>query len=202
MFKRYLPIALVVAYPLLVHASVVLAMPYLQVIAVLLFLLGILVNALLRWQLLPWLVFLGLSSIIVALGYYSLALYLLYIPPILIPLGLSILFGSTLLPGRTPLITAIATKARGPLSPGLLKYTAFLTQLWCGLFLILVMWSVVLTLIGQPEMWSWFTNFINYGIVGVLFTGEFFVRKKLFPEHNHPGFFEYIHIIIQSNIRR
>jgi uncharacterized membrane protein len=199
--KNLIAIVLIAAYPLLVHASLVWAIPQLQVAAILLFLLGVFWHALWRGRLIPTLIYLGLSALILALGYWKLTLYLLYVPPIVIPLTLLIVFGRTLLPGREPLITAIGEAARGPLSAAMRRYTKMLTQLWCCVFLIMMVWSAILPWLQQPGLWSWFTNVINYGFVGALFGGEFLLRKKLFPEHNHPGFIEYIQIIIQSNIR-
>jgi uncharacterized membrane protein len=199
---KHIVIALLIAaYPVLVHASLVFAMPNLQVVALVLFLLGIFGNSLMRGRLIAWLIFSALSAAVMMLGYFSLTLYLLYIAPIVIPLGLLILFGRTLLPGHIPLITAISDAARGPLTPELEKYTRLLTQLWCVIFLLIITWSAILPWLQQPELWSWFTNVINYGFVGAFFVIEFMVRKKIFPEHNHPGFIEYLRIIIKANIR-
>jgi uncharacterized membrane protein len=198
--KHFFSIALIAVYPALVHASVIFAMPDLQVLAVVFFLLGIFWTALVRGR--SWLVFSMLTSAILLLGYFKLTLYLLYLTPILIPLALLIFFGRTLFAGRTPLITAISDAARGPLTPALQKYTRLLTQLWCVIFLILILWSIILACLQRPELWSWFTNVINYGLVGAFFVIEFMVRKKLFPEHNHPSFMQYIRIIIKANIRQ
>ncbi len=153
-------------------------------------------------QLIPWLIFSALSAMALLLGYFSWALYLLYITPIIIPLGLLIFFGRTLFSGRKPLITAISESVHGPLPPAMQKYTRLLTQLWCLVFVIIILWSAILPWLQRPELWSWFTNVINYGFVGAFFVIEFMVRKKLFPEHKHPSFIQYIRIIIQANIRR
>lgn len=196
-----------VSYPLLVHASVLLAMPYLQVLALILFLLGAFGNSLLRrpWQQgqwIPWLIFLSLVSGILLLGYFSLTLYLLYLPPIAIPLALLIFFGRTLLPGNTPLITMISTSLHGTLSDALKKYTRLLTQLWCVVFFTLVVVGIILPCLKQPALWSWVTNFINYGVVGILFVGEYLLRKKMFPERKHLPFFEYLRMIVKANMRK
>ncbi|MES2673018.1 MAG: hypothetical protein V4660_02205 [Pseudomonadota bacterium] len=202
MLKHFFSIALIAVYPALVHASVIFAMPGLQVVAVIFFLLGIFWPSLLRGRLIPWIVFSVLTTAILLLGYFKLTLYLLYLTPIVIPLALLIFFGRTLLAGRIPLITAISDAARGPLTPAMQKYTRLLTQLWCVIFLILILWSIILAFLQRPDLWSWFTNVINYGLVGAFFVIEFMVRKKLFPEHNHPSFLQYIRIIIKADIRQ
>lgn len=202
MFNRILAIALVVAYPLLVHVSLVFAIPQLMFIAPLVFLTGAFWYGLIARHLLAWTLFIVSCAGILLVEYLGLTLYLLYLPPILLPLLLLVIFGRTLVGGREPLITAIGEAARGPLSAAMRRYTRRLTLLWCLVFVTMVVWSVILPWLEQPELWSWFTNVINYGVVGVLFVGEFILRKKLFPTHNHPDFFEYLRIIARARINQ
>ena len=201
MLNRVIAVVLIAAYPLLVHCALVFAVPQLLFIAPMLFLTGVFFLSLRAGSQLAWLVFSGLCGCILLLEYLGLTLYLLFLPPVVIPLLLLFVFGRTLRSGREPLITAIGEAARGPLSQAMRTYTRRLTQLWCLVFVTMIVWSAILPLLKQPELWSWFTNVINYGVVGVLFVGEFMLRKKLFPTHNHPGFFEYLRIIGSANIR-
>ncbi len=200
MLNRILAITLVVAYPLLVHVSLVFAIPQLMFIAPLVFLTGAFWYGLIARNLIAWIVFSALCASILLVEYAGLTLYLLYLPPILLPLLMLFIFGRTLGAGREPLITAIGEAARGPLSQAMRRYTRRLTQLWCLVFITMIVWSAILPWLEQPELWSWFTNVINYGVVGVLFIGEFALRKKLFPTHNHPDFFEYLRIIARARI--
>jgi uncharacterized membrane protein len=198
--NRVLAVALVVAYPLLVHISLLFDLPTLLFIAPLVFLTGAFWYGLIARNKIAWLVFGMLCCCIWLVEYFGLTLYLLYLPPILLPLLLMYIFGRTLVNGREPLITAIGEAARGPLSPSMRHYTRRLTQLWCLVFITMATWSAILPTLEQPELWSWFTNIINYGLVGVLFVGEFILRKKVFPTHNHPGFLEYLRIIANARI--
>lgn len=201
MLKRVITLALIAAYPLLVHLSLVLAMPPLLFIAPILFLTGAFLPGLSSGNKSAWLWFSSLSGLIVLLEYLDMTLYLLFLPPILIPLLLLVIFGRTLRRGSEPLITAIGEAARGPLSPAMRRYTRRLTQLWCLVFIAMILSSSLLPLLEQPEVWSWFTNIINYLVVGVLFVGEFILRKKIFPTHDHPGFIEYLRIIASAKPR-
>lgn len=201
MLNRVIAIALIAAYPLLVHVALVFAVPRLLFIAPMLFLAGVCWQGLVNRNKRVWLAFSLLCTGIALLEYLDLTLYLLFLPPVIIPLLLLFIFGRTLISGREPLITAIGEAARGPLSMAMRSYTRGLTQLWCLVFVAMIVWSAILPWLEQPELWSWFTNIINYGVVGVLFVGEFMLRKKLFPSHNHPGFFEYLRIIAHANIR-
>lgn len=200
MLNRVLTVALVSAYPLLVHISMVFNLPQLLVMAPLTFLTGVFWHGLISRKIFPWLIFLILCSSVLLAEYKGLTLYLLYLPPVLIPLLLLFIFGRTLRVGREPLITAIGESARGPLSQSMRHYTWRLTQLWCVVFAGMLVCSALLPWLEQPELWSWVTNIINYGVVGVLFVGEFMLRKKIFPSHNHPGFFEYLRIIASARI--
>jgi len=200
--NRILAITLVVAYPLLVHISLVFAIPQLMFIAPLVFLTGAFWYGLIARHLLAWTLFIASCAGILLAEYLGLTLYLLYLPPILLPLLLLVVFGRTLLRGREPLITAIGQTARGPLSATMCRYTRRLTQLWCLVFAIMVIWSAVLPWLKQPELWSWFTNVINYGIVGAIFVGEFALRKKLFANHDHPDFLEYLRIIARARTQQ
>lgn len=201
MLNRILTVVLIAAYPALVHLALVFSVPQFLVIAPLLFLTGIFFYGLRAGSVRVWIIYGVLCSTVLLLEYWRLTLYLLFLPPVIIPLLLLFVFGRTLFSGREPLITAIGEAARGPLSPAMRHYTRRLTQLWCGVFVVMILWSAILPALQQPELWSWFTNIINYGVVGILFVGEFMLRKKLFPSHNHPGFFEYLRIIASANIR-
>jgi uncharacterized membrane protein len=196
-----MPLALIVLYPLLVHLSVVTDVPQLQVVAIICFAAGILLKSLQRGNTIAWLVLVVVSLVAVGFGYLNITLYVLYLPPILLPLLLLFVFGRTLLPGQEPLITAIGEASRGPLTPAMRHYTRRITQFWCAIFFLMMSWSLILPWLEQPEVWSWFTNIINYGLVAMLFIGEFILRKRLFPEHNHPGFVEYLRIVANANIR-
>jgi uncharacterized membrane protein len=200
--RNYLiSIGLIAAYPLLVHISVVFNLPHLLALGPLVCILGLFWRGLLNFNRYSWLIFVVLIGVLVLMDRMKLTLYLLYLPPIFIPLLLLFVFGRTLIAGREPLITAIGEAARGPLSQPMRHYTRRLTQLWCVVFIVMASWACALPWLKDPGLWSWFTNVINYGFVGGLFLGEFILRKYLFPTHNHPNFFEYLCIIARHDIR-
>jgi uncharacterized membrane protein len=113
------------------------------------------------------------------------AVWLLYLPPIAINLGLGWLFGRTLARGRVPLIARFAMIEQGTLSPELASYTRILTWLWTLLFAGAAVASLVLALSGNRDAWSLFTNFLNYLLVAMLFLGEFAYRRLRFRSYRH-----------------
>ena len=56
--------------------------------------------------------------------------------------------------------------------------------------------------LASKELWSLFTNLLNYLVVGTLFGGEYLYRRYRFRDHDHPSFPEYLRIVIQTDIRK
>ena len=120
--------------------------------------------------------------------------------PLIVPATLLIAFASTLRAGQEPLVTAVGERARGPLSPAMRRYTRAVTWLWVavlGLLMAAALASLALQFAARmPHDWTmWILNIAGPGLVVAVFVGEFVVRKRLFPEHAHPGFAEYLAIV-------
>ena len=111
--------------------------------------------------------------------------YALFLPPIAINLSLLIIFGRTLLPGHEPLISRLSRVLRGSLPDQLGVYTRRLTWLWTGVFAGLLLESVLLTVYAPLEVWSLFTNILNYLLLAVLFLGEYVYRVLRFRKYSH-----------------
>jgi uncharacterized membrane protein len=123
--------------------------------------------------------------------------WLLYVPPVLVNLALCWLFGRTLVRGRTPLIARFAALEQGVLSGELAAYARVLTWVWTLLFAGAALASAALALSGERDAWSWFTNFLNYALVAVLFLGEIAYRRVRFRAYRHASALELV-----RNVRR
>ena len=132
-------------------------------------------------------------------GHIRIALLLM---PVIFLLWLAWLFGRTLRPGHVPVIGKIVhalegIDARG-LTPELDRYTRGLTALWTGVFVVMAAINLALASLATPggllaragivppwpisdSQWSWFANWLNYGLVGAVFAIEFAYRKRRFP---------------------
>ena len=189
-----------IGYAILVHLSVLLKIPLLQALAITSLCTGIYLlgkaNLPLRLSLL------AISVISFLMAYYQLANYLLFIPPIVVPVTLLLGFGLSLLKGKEPLVTAIGEAAKGPLTPEMRKYTKSVTQLWTGIFFLMITINLSLTFSNNLPLWSWVTSVGNYLWVGIIFISEFIYRKVRFKDHDHPNFLEYLKIVATSNAHR
>ncbi len=114
---------------------------------------------------------------------------LLRLPPVLINGLLGLLFGSTLLPHRRPLISRFAELMHGhALDETTRRYTRGVTLLWTLLFAALTLESLLLGLFAPPAIWSLFTHFINTLVVLLVFFVEYQVRLRRLAHLEHPGF--------------
>jgi uncharacterized membrane protein len=193
---------LIIAYPLLTHLAIILNIPKLQASAIFILATGLLYNSLKAGHKIAWLILIGISLLAVASIWFQLANYALYVPPILLPLLFLGVFGQTLLPGQVPLVTAIGEESRGPLSAAMKNYTRNVTIMWTLIFLGMVISSMLLLWLASPELWSLFTNIINYIAVGAVFAGEYIYRRLRFKDHDHPSFIDYLRIVVRANIRK
>ncbi len=197
-----MPVFLVICYPLLVHLSVIYDQPLLQAMALTCLAMAFSLSGLLRGNIYLWLMLLAVCGGSISLALMDAALYLLYVPPIALPLLLFVVFASTLMPGKEALVTAIGEASRGPLGTKMRRYTRVVTAVWAGIFLLMVLVASLLPLTGNQVLWSWVTSIWNYVVVAVFFVGEFWLRQWLFPDHDHPGFIEYIKIVVAANVSR
>ncbi len=126
---------------------------------------------------------------------------LLLLPPVLINLTLALVFGSTLLPGATPLITQFSRIMKGTLDAKALRYTRRVTIAWVIFFCVMVLESVLLALYASPMVWSIFTNFLNYLFLLLFFLLEYILRVRLFPEQEHPGFIPFLRSLTKVDPR-
>lgn len=191
-----LPVALAVAYPLFSHASVLLHAPFLQWLALCCMAAVPLANALLAARPSAWLLFIVIAGLLWWMIHLGDGQYMLYLPPLVLNGAAAALFGLSLRPGHTPLITSFARIARGGVvPPDMLAYCRKLTCLWAlmmgGIFAV----SLYLTVFGPLWLWSWHTNCFSYVLIAAVFVGEFFLRRRLFAHHPHIGFWDYLKLM-------
>jgi uncharacterized membrane protein len=189
-------LALVIAYPLLVHASILWPEPWLRWAALAVLCALPIYGALRAGRWWAWALFLAALAASAALVATNSSQLLLYLPPVLIPLALLMPFARSLRAGQEPLITRMARISRGGvLPPDLAPYTRGLTILWTAVFALMIVSAILLTLFAPLHVWSIATNFVHYFVIGALIVGEYLYRRWRFRHLPHPGFFAYLRLL-------
>lgn len=106
--------------------------------------------------------------------------------------ALGVLFGRTLLAGRRPLCTAIASRIHRQVTPGIAHYTRQVTLAWTVFFAAMVAISCGLFALAPVEVWSVFANLLTFPLVGLMFVVENEVRKRVIPPEERVGMVEAI----------
>jgi uncharacterized membrane protein len=114
--------------------------------------------------------------------------YVMYLPPIFIPLSVLWLFARSLRPGDMPVVTRVATKIRGKLPDELRTYTRQVTQCWVLILILMAGGSLLLALFASPELWSLMTNIVQYLLMGAVFVLEYAYRRWRFRHLQHESF--------------
>jgi uncharacterized membrane protein len=196
-------LVLIVAYPLLSHLATMRHNLWLQW-AALICLVAIPLFPQMRAASPPaWGWWLGISAALYGLVFVGGGQYALFLPPVLLPAALGMLFGESLLPGRTPLISRVARAARGGhLAPELMHYTRRVTAAWAGLLFALALTAALLALFAPLHAWSVFANLVSYVILGLAFPLEYLWRRWRYRQYEHPGFWAHIKLIARTNYRK
>jgi uncharacterized membrane protein len=100
----------------------------------------------------------------------------------LLYVSLLAVFGVTLLPGRTPIITVIAQRLNRRFHAGMLSYTRHVTIAWCIFFAGQLVVSLLLFRFAPARWWSLFISGLNVPLVVLMFLGEYAIRRYWFPE--------------------
>lgn len=120
------------------------------------------------------------------------SVWLLLVQHAAIHAGLCIAFGRTLATGSVPMVSRLAERVHGPLSPRLQRYTRAVTWAWVAYFALMPLASVLLFVLAPRAAWSVFINFLTLPLLLAMFAGEYAVRIFLIPREERAGFLESI----------
>lgn len=86
---------------------------------------------------------------------------------------------------RPPSVIEQLARLQTPdLSPYGQRYTFRVTQVWCLFFILNGTIALLTTLSGDVNLWAWWNGFISYLLIGLLFAGEWCVRRRV--QRNDP----------------
>ncbi len=91
-------------------------------------------------------------------------------------------FGSTLAPGREPIITRFARRVHGALQPVMEQFTRQLTVAWCAFFSAQLIASALLYAFAPLNAWSLFINVLNLPLLALMFVGQLVYRRLRYPD--------------------
>ena len=114
---------------------------------------------------------------------------------------LAIGFGRTLGDGRTPMISRFAERIHGELVPPLARYTRAATLAWTVFFAAMVAVSLTLFLAAPIAWWAVFANLLTPLLIGLMFLGEFIIRRRL-PKEFRTGLIESIRAAVGHRRQR
>lgn len=115
------------------------------------------------------------------------------LPHLVTNLFLMWFFARTLKNGRKPLITAIAQRVHGSISPELEIYTRRVTWAWSLFFALQVAVSSGLYILAPLQAWSTFINVLNGPLIVLMFICEYTYRILRYRDHRS-SIFSGLHI--------
>lgn len=122
-------------------------------------------------------------------------------PPLLIYFGLALVFAASLLPGRQPLVTRIATLLDGEPDARVRRYTRRVTAAWALFLALLGVISLWLACCGSRAAWSLFTNLLGYLLIFGFFLGEFLWRRRCLPQLPRRSFPHFVVAMLRLDSR-
>ncbi len=99
--------------------------------------------------------------------------------PVLVNAVLLLHFASSLR-GAMPVVERLARLEQLELSASEVRYCRSVTWLWVSFFVVNGLVAGVLAVTGPLSLWAVYTGLVSYLLIGVVFTGEFIVRRARF----------------------
>jgi len=95
---------------------------------------------------------------------------------------LAFVFGLTLQDGREALVTALARRVHGSLTPDMVAYSRRVTVAWTVYFVAMAALSLVLYATVPFVAWAAFANLVTPLAIVAMFLAEYLLRYRLHPE--------------------
>ncbi|MFK8001465.1 MAG: hypothetical protein AB8H86_17850 [Polyangiales bacterium] len=103
--------------------------------------------------------------------------------PVLISVALLVAFGASLR-GEMPMVERFARLQDPDLTPVKQEHCRRVTIVWCAFFVFNGASAALLALFAPVSWWATYTGGIAYALMGVLFAGEYIIRKARFREYS------------------
>lgn len=104
----------------------------------------------------------------------------LFAEPVVISLVMLLVFGVTLRRGAVPMIERFARLQEPDLSLDKQRWCRLWTWIWCSFFVVNAAAAGVLAAVAPMAWWVFYTTTLSYGLMGLLFGGEWLLRRRRF----------------------
>lgn len=104
--------------------------------------------------------------------------------PLLVNVVMLLVFATSLRFG-SPVVERLARLQEPDLPPFAVAYTRKVTQVWCGFFVLNGGLALVTALWASDRTWALYNGLLAYVMMGVLFAGEWLVRRRVKAAHAH-----------------
>ena len=123
----------------------------------------------------------GLALVALAIGANAVLPLKLY--PVLVNAALLAAFGASLASGPS-MVERLARLREPDLPPAAVAYTRRVTQAWCVFFMANGLTALLTALFATERVWSLYTGVISYGLMGLMFGGEYLLRMRFRRLHH------------------
>jgi len=120
----------------------------------------------------------GGTMLLVLLAVWGNAMFPLKLYPVIVNATLFGVFAHSLIVPPTA-IERIARMRDPHLPVAAIGYTRHVTQVWCGFFAVNGAIALYTTLYASSALWSFYNGFLAYIFIGLLFAGEYWVRRRV-----------------------
>jgi uncharacterized membrane protein len=123
------------------------------------------------------------ALLLAALAIWNNALLPLKLYPVLVNLAMLAVFGYSLVVPPS-MVERIARLQDPHLPPQAIDYTRRVTQVWCAFFILNGAVALATALWASQAVWALYNGVIAYGLMGILFSGEYLVRMRFKRRHH------------------
>jgi len=96
-------------------------------------------------------------------------------------------------------VHATRDRLHGPLTPQETLYTRRVTAAWALFFILITAATVGLFLFAPLYLWSLFANFGVLPLIGLMFVGEYAVRRRVLPQAPRRGILAAVRVYFASS---
>jgi uncharacterized membrane protein len=96
-------------------------------------------------------------------------------------------FARSLFGDRVPICTQLAKQIHDALTPAEIAYTRRATAAWVVFYVLLTLAIFILFFAASLRVWSFFVNFITFGLMMLMGIADHAIRRRVLPRHPRGG---------------